>query len=316
MQQESIDIINSKKTLNDCESSIIRRLLYFDLFNYPLTKDELINFSDVEFPDNINLSLASLLNLKMISEEKGMYFLNEKNDNVAHRKLINNRALEYFHVANYYTKLIAKFPFVRGVLITGSLSKRCMHENGDIDYLIITEPGRLWICRFFLTAFKKIFLFNSRKYFCVNYYVGLDSLHIPDHNIFTATEILSAQPAYNIEVCNLFFEANSWTRDYYPHLTNGKYFQIHEKKPYKAKNILEKVFGKNIGETADSALMKLFVWRWKSKFKGEDKKRFELNFRSDKNVSKHHPNGFQFKVLRAFEENCRNFEKQHNVTLT
>jgi len=40
-----------------------------------------------------------------------------------------------------------------------------------------------------------------------------------------------------------------------------------------------------------------------------------VNMRSKKNVSKHHPQGFQFRVLNLFEENCRAFEERHQLSL-
>ena len=53
----------------------------------------------------------------------------------------------------------------------------------------------------------------------------------------------------------------------------------------------------------------------KKKFKGMDEAAFELNMRSRKDVSKHHPQGFQFRVLKMYDENCRAFEAKHGIPL-
>ena len=87
-----------------------------------------------------------------------------------------------------------------------------MHDNrGDVDYFIITKNNRLWLCR---ANCEKIFLFNSRKFFCVNFFLG-SSLLIDENNIFTATEIFTLQPVFNKELYCKLIEINSWVEDYY-----------------------------------------------------------------------------------------------------
>ena len=65
-------------------------------------------------------------------------------------------------------KFISKFPYIENVSISGALSKNYYNNDGDIDFFLITQPNRLWIARTLLIIYKKMFLLNSRKYFCVN----------------------------------------------------------------------------------------------------------------------------------------------------
>ena len=78
------------------------------------------------------------------------------------------------------TKFISKFPYVRAILLSGSISKGYMDKDSDVDYFIITQPNRLWVTRLLLMLFKKIFLFNSRKVFCINYFVDSEKLEIEE----------------------------------------------------------------------------------------------------------------------------------------
>lgn len=298
--------------------AIVAALLYYNVFNFPLTVEEIkVNTNhkwqnETELKDALNL----LLKQQLICEHDGYYFPHNKHQTVANRQNITKGTETYYRKAKKYSGLIARFPFVEGVLITGSLSKGCIAKDGDIDYLIITKPGRLWICRGLLVFFKKVFLFNSRKYFCVNYYVDSESLTIPDHNIFTATEVISAMPAYNNKICQQFITDNNWLKKYYPNkavnnLLMGDGLNYSNLKVYS-----EKLLGGQLGEKLDELFMRLFIWRWKQKFKGTDISRFEVNFRSRKNVSKHHPNGFQFIVLDTYQKNIAEFEDNYNIKLT
>lgn len=313
MNSTTTQYINTAISPN--QASALRVLLYYDIFNYPLTAHEIFSYAAHKQFTDTQLALDQLVNARVLETADCKYFLAGRAQTVANRQQLNERAAAFTGKVNNYTKLIAGFPFVKGVLVTGSLSKGCMEPDGDIDYLIITTPGRLWLCRTLLTAYKKTVLFNSRKYFCVNYYVDELNLQIPDHNIFTATEISSAQPAYNAAACNSFFAANSWTAGYFPNFKHTTTFTVHEDAGNPRKALYEKLLGGKLGNWLDELTMRLFVWRWRSKFKGTDKADFEVNFRSRKNVSKHHPNGFQFKVLNAYQKNIQSLEERFNFKL-
>jgi hypothetical protein len=299
------------------ESAVIKTLVYFDIFDCPLNEVELIeNCQALAIAvDGIAESLRQLQCDNLIVKTNDFYHLPGREAIVAVRKEMNARAEKMLPVAKRMSRLISYFPFVEGVFITGSLSKNYMAPNGDIDYLIITKPGRLWLCRGLLTAFKKIFLLNSRKYFCVNYYLDNQSLAIPDENLYTATEIVYAMPAYNIGACEQFYNQNQWIYTFYPNKRNINTAIVNAPNVSAIKRFAEWIFDNKIGETLDSRFYGLFVQHWRRKFKNVDETTFELNFRSRKNVSKHHPNGFQHKTLVELERRIKQFESNNNLIL-
>ena len=303
--------------LTPCQAGIIKCLIYFDIFNYPLTRSEIFeNLAVSELPPMlVNRELENLADTGIIDQNEGFYFLNGRNPIMQQRMKLNDEAQRFWPKAHSMSKLISGFPFVEGVFITGSLAKNCMNENSDIDYLIITRPGRLWACRALLTAYKKIFLFNQRKYFCVNYYVSSDALVIPDENIFTATEITSAVPMYNSKQCQIFLETNRWTSNFYPNKPEPDFAKTYEVNNSRVKRLMEYLLGGWFGEQIDRLSFRLFVWRWKKKFAHLNPEAFEINFRSRRHVSKHHPQGFQAKVLIEYEQKISEFENKHPVKL-
>ena len=214
-----------------------------------------------------------------------------------------------------YSAWIASFPFVRGVCISGSLSKGTMDAAADIDYFIITHPGRLWLSRTLLVLFKKIFLLNSRKYFCINYFITTDNLQIPDQNIFTATESATLIPTYNHSLYGQFHRSNEWVRNYYPQfrMRTEEWCVTEKWKP--VKRFSEAIFGGVIGEKLDAFCFRLTLRYWKRKFSDFDETTFDHRLRSRNNVSKHHPQGFQEKVLKAYESQIRKFEDEHSLSL-
>ena len=142
--------------------SIVRTLAYYDLFDYPLTPEEIyrnlptnhVNLTEIE-------SELHSLSTKSIIFRLGAFFSLQNNLSLETRRLKGNLlAKKYKSIAIQKAKLIARFPFVQGVMISGSLSKGYADDQSDIDFFIITKPGRLWIARTLLVLYKRIFLFN------------------------------------------------------------------------------------------------------------------------------------------------------------
>ena len=172
------------------QKAIIRTLLYFDIFNHPLTKEELVELNSIrQSQEEFDRDLEDLLSLKIIGFDSGYYFLGAYQSNIKERLDRLDRSGKYQKIAHFVSRRISGFPFVRAVMVTGSLSKKATSLKDDIDFFIITEPGRLWLCKTLLMLCKKIFLLNSKKYFCINYFIDSVHLEIPEKNIFTAIEL-------------------------------------------------------------------------------------------------------------------------------
>jgi hypothetical protein len=303
--------------LDTLQQGLIQALIYSDIFKYPLTEKELYERIPVSFPDfeKVAPALQTLVAQKIISSAQGYYFLGSEDNCIGRRIQGNKKARSYRRLARVFTRIIASFPFVKAVLLTGSLSKGIIEKKGDVDYFIITSPERLWLCRTLLIIFKKVFLLNSRKYFCVNYFIDTNNLEIQAHNIFTATEIATSIPAYNQLVCDDFYKSNLWYKTYFPNQQLVD-VSLSQKKTFSPlKPLLEKIFAGKSGERLDDWCYHKTLNHWKKKHSNLDARIFEENFKSLKYISKHHPHGFQFRVTEEYERRIQSFEKQHKLSL-
>lgn len=299
-------------------SAILSALVYFDIFDHPLLRSELVLFAHAEqfTPELCHKKTDELIRLGIAASEGDFVFLAGRSELVAHRNVRNARAAAMEKKAQRFSRLISRFPFVRSVSISGSLSKGTMDEDGDIDYFIITEPRRLWVCRSLLVLYKKIILLNSRKHFCVNYFIDTDHLLIPDFNLFTATEISFIRPMYGKNIHQRFLLENNWIGKFYPN-KNGFHagHELADETPGSGKRMLEKIFSGRLGEWLDTQFFRITLKRWKKKFAHISDDQFDLNFRSRKSVSKHHPNGFQWKVQQRYNERMAGLSAKHNLVL-
>jgi predicted nucleotidyltransferase len=126
-------------------------------------------------PEEIKSELESLISINVVYH-KGEFFQLTDNENSIHRRRTGNKLAEKrLKTARWVSGFISRFPFIRGILLSGSISKGFMEEDSDIDYFVITHPNRVWFSRLILMLFKKIFLFNSK-----NIYMSFIKCSIPD----------------------------------------------------------------------------------------------------------------------------------------
>lgn len=294
------------------KTNIIESLLYSEVFSYPLSSQEIIKFNLGNELDTKN-ALKDLVSAKLVGQQENLFFVNEKLNKVDFRIKGNINAQRLMPKAYRKAKFINKFPFVEGVGISGSLSKGVMHDDGDFDFFIITKANRLWIARTFLVMYKKLFLFNSKKYFCVNYFIDSQNLEIEEKNIFTATEIATLIPASG-KVLDDFFAANNWVQNYYPNAQHAAVKQVLSKKPFWSRST-SKILQGNFGERLDQKFFSMTLRRWRSKFDTFEDEKFQLTMKSRKYISKHHPSDFQNKVLSKYNDLVKEYKAVNKEAL-
>ena len=294
----------------------LKPILYFSLFRYPLTEEEIFAFSEYKDRETLRNRLQRLLEDNIIYKI-GDFYLPENNQHWVDRRLKGNEnARQVYSKANRVSKFISKFPYVKGVAISGSLSKGYYDDNGDIDFFIITAKNRLWIARTLLILYKKLFLFNSKKYFCVNYFVGENSLELEEKNRFTATELVTMMPMYCNGSFRQFYKSNDWAYSILPNKEEEN--DIQELRPIQKplfSRSIEKILSNGMGDRLDRFFLQVTFNKWKRKFSSLDEKNFKVAMKSNRNVSKHHPQNFQKKVIDQLNEKYVEYEKKYNIML-
>jgi hypothetical protein len=291
--------------LSDTEKSILRAIAYFDIFHYPISKEEIRPFlSASPDADLIDEAMEQLVSQGHIFCHHEFYSLHN-NSLLAHRRIEGNlRAKKLLKKAFKIGRFLFGFPFVRAVCISGSLSKHFADEHADIDFFIITRANRLWLARTLMHLFKKLtFLTGHQHFFCMNYYIDEENLLIPDQNIFTAIEIASLLPVSRNQTTNRFLEMNHWCLQYLPDL---RFEQTNTAMPgqHPIKRFFEWTLDNHFGDRLDHWLLGVTTARWQRKtLKGRlNKNGRTVQLLTGKHFSRSNPGSFQEKVLAAYEE--------------
>lgn len=291
--------------MNEAKENILATLAYFDLFKYPLTSGEIYLFlKSKHHQADFELALRYLVAHRSVYQFGNLYSLKNDHSLTTRRYNGNQKAAELIKIAHKIGDWLIRFPYVRGIAISGSLSKNYADEHSDIDLFIITAKNRLWIARTLMHAFKKLtFLVNKQDYFCMNYYIDEAQLEIREKTIYTAVEVVTLIPLQGDTVMERFYAANSWTRQYLP----NKIMRISSAKPLKPsifKSVFERLFNNFIGDVIDTLLMNITSARWikKTEQKKLNAKGAVMAMDTGKHYAKPDPKNFQARLLAQYEK--------------
>lgn len=291
----------SAETLHD---DVVRTLLYYEIFDHPLSLTELFQLlpRNSITQQSFEQSVQALVNRGVLRIGEGFVQLSDNPRSLGDiRKERETRAAKRLRIARLMTRVIRCFPFVRAVFLSGDLSKGVASKGSDIDYMVVTAPGRLWVCRAFLVAFKKTFLFNSRKYFCLNYYIDADSLDLSDRTYYTATEIAHLKPLHNFDLYCRYMEANMWIREYFP---NYRFpFSRGERAAARrslVQRFLELPFRGRWADALDDRLMKAMHAIWRDRYPEFSDSTREDIFRCTKHESRAYVGNFSGRILSLY----------------
>lgn len=270
-------------------------LKYFSIFRHPLKAEEILKFcSGQETLEGLTQYLHELVSAGTIKEVEGYYILDGYEKDLEKRLKGEEKANELLPKARRMGHFIARFPFVKFVGISGSLSKGYANEHTDFDYFIITSNNTLWICRTILHLVKKMsFLIGKQHWMCMNYFIDEHHLELAEKNLFTQIELSTLIPVSNPALYRLFLLKN--------------------------KDNLPNLFRLGIRDTGDAGLskeknkwlrsinlffMKLTDAKWRNKWqrKGYPMEDYALAFKTTPYISKNHPQNTQKKILKHLQK--------------
>jgi len=301
------------------EKSILKTLAYFDIFLHPLKAEEIRLFCDQPVLQDELLSVLDEMVQKEMVFKLGAFYSLQNNPLLVERRLKGNElADKMLQTAYRIASFLHKFPFVRGVGISGSLSKNYADAGTDIDFFIITSNNRLWIARSLMHAVKKLsFLVGRQDWFCMNYFIDGEALVIAEENIFTATEVVTLKPVCSNDGFAGFFTANYWAGRYFPnHFSVNNCVNSSATNPW-YKTAGEKLLNNAAGRMLDDYLMRITARRWQKKeehhklnMKGEP-----IGLRIGKHVARPNPEHLQKKLLNLFASRLRGIEMKYGIVI-
>jgi len=194
------------------QEAILKTIIFFDLFNYPLTNWEIWQYLNLEI--NLGLSekaVEDLVASGKLEQKDGFYFLLGRESLIDVRRERYNYANYKIKLARRATKLFKWLPSVKLVAVANLIGHHNLRNESDVDIFIVSSPNRLWLTRLFCTGLMKITKQRptkecKRNKMCLSFYAAADGL---------AMESLRFKPS------DPYFDY--WFLGLYPIYDNDKY---------------------------------------------------------------------------------------------
>jgi hypothetical protein len=202
--------------------AILYTLVYADLFDYPLTSQEIHRYltcyhaplAAVEQTLQADSRLDQALDCS-----PPFWFLSGREHLVELRRERASFSRALWQQALRYGRLTASVPFVRMVSITGSLAmNNVVSPQDDVDFLIIAVKGRLWLARGLVVLVVRL----ARRFgveLCPNYVIAEHRLELEAPSIFAAHEMAQLMPVYGLDMYHRFIHSNAWLASLLPNAT-------------------------------------------------------------------------------------------------
>ncbi len=233
--------------------SIIKTLAYFDIFDQPLTKEELFRFlwkppaidylgfleelETIELIDgDVKRDVKEMERKKSLVEQveqlDGFYFLKGRQEIVETRRqktVYNDYKIDK---AIRAVKKISFVPFLQGIFVCNSVGSENAWPDSDIDFFIITAPKRIWLVRFFTNFILRLISWRSygqkvKDKICLSFFIDSNHLNLypcrsADEDGHFAYWLNQMIPIYNQGgLYKNFLKQNSWTKSLLPHIDLG-----------------------------------------------------------------------------------------------
>lgn len=285
------------------QQSVFQTLAYFDIFDYPLTREEVRRFLyDADNTDSNVADFDFLSHLEQLEQlqphttgaqgkhiqyKDGFYFLPGREDTIAARQGKVKIVEQKMKIAVKGIKKIRWVPFVRAVFICNTVAGAVVEENSDTDVFIVTRAGRIWLARALATVVLSLFRLRRTKRkiknrICLSFYVTDDNLNLEkiaiEDDVYLKYWLAQLIPVYDPD--NLLLQvqtANQWVKKnlpnaFVPFVPISRWCVKDSKISIRIKKLLEKVWGGSYGDLMEAQA------------RGMQKARMSLNFMSVQNA--------------------------------
>jgi hypothetical protein len=274
-------------SLDLLEQAILKTVAYGDIFQYPLTEEQIHRYliGMKSTPHAVRNALRTSRNLADHLGHYWPFYLLCGQDAIVQTRLRRaNEARRLWPTAIFYGRWIARLPFVRMVAVTGALTMNNVDEDADIDYLIVTSPDRLWLCRAWVVALVKWAGLRGIT-LCPNYLLSERALVFPDKSLYAAHELVQMVPLHGMAIYQRMLQANRWTEYFLPNAANQPYLPYIGPgqemdsviQPSKLKTMVERVLSTTPGGWLENWEMHRKIYKYTRDWAGST----EIDFSAD-----------------------------------
>ncbi|MDO8657695.1 MAG: hypothetical protein Q7K55_03070 [Candidatus Levybacteria bacterium] len=219
----------------DVKKAILQTLAYGDIFDYPLTKEEIWkflissekikkkNFEEaleiLSLRDKHNLSKQSfnsnriaassrssgLLAMTDQDGQSNLYHLPKRSEIISKRIKREKESWKKLEIACKIASILSVIPTIYLIGISGGVSMRNSDKNDDIDLFVVTKKNTLWVTRITLLIFLEVLGYRRKRTdkkvadkICLNMLLDKDAIKMPKErqDLYSAHEVVQMLPVF------------------------------------------------------------------------------------------------------------------------
>ncbi len=215
--------MNKDSEKQKLEEAIIRVIVFFDMFDYPLTEFEIWKYLDLK----CDLSDIKSIITRSIEQKNGFYFLRGRNEIIEKRMKRYNLNDKKFNRALLIAWIFKFIPWIKMIAVTGSKGSHNLKKEGDIDFFIVTQKKRIWVTRFFCIGVVKMLNLRPKKKskknkICLSFYITEDEMSL-ENVMLSGVDVdfiywlAGFVPIYERDnIYGKFCRENDWIEKYLP----------------------------------------------------------------------------------------------------
>ncbi|MEI7620692.1 MAG: hypothetical protein WCJ57_03950 [Candidatus Falkowbacteria bacterium] len=218
--------MENNNQIQSLKEAIVRAIVFFDLFDYPLSPYEIWQYLD---QGASLLDVKNILNngLDGVESQDGFYFLNSRSETILERQKRYHFSAEKFRLARRAAKLFKLVPFVEMIAVSNIIGSHNLRNGSDIDLFVVASPRRLWLTRLFCAGLAKILGWRptkdvKRNRICLSFYassaaLNLEGLKLSSEDLYFNYWLAGLVPVYD---CNQTYvrliKENNWLKESLP----------------------------------------------------------------------------------------------------
>ncbi len=216
---------NQKQKLAE---AIVSTLVFFSLYNLPLSSRRVFELllgtrsTQAEVDEMLNFLAVN----NLIFTQNGLFAL-KKWDAAVYNANQLELTKKWQKIDRYFSWL-AVLPFVRQISVINSLALGTADSDSDIDFLVITNPGRLYFVRsIIIVLFRLLGVYKTRQKikdrFCFGFFVSerkqdLHELLLKPQDPYLVFWLANMRPILGRQAYEHFMQENAWIKTYFPNL--------------------------------------------------------------------------------------------------
>jgi len=279
--------------MNDTNTigSIIDTLAWFDIFDTPLTKEEVYTWLwngswGLGTREELYDVLSGMRERGQLGYEHGFYCLPGRESLVAKRQLATPVIDKKMDIAKRAVQKLRWVPFLRAVFVCNTVASASADECSDIDVFVVIRDGRLWLTRLFVTLTLTLFRFRRNKkhvankiclsFFVTDSHLNLSDVTLGEPDIYLMYWIDQLIPVFDpTHVRADIMKQNAWAKQYLPnafqpYILHPRWRVEESRVSKKVKRTLEAFWGSGYGDLIEKQA------------KGVQEKKMAMNFGSIK----------------------------------